>query len=125
MMMYTFIQADYKLMNILREEQGIMEQAPTKHRAVLFVNVKGCGYPPSVNCTAWIREFGRLDSTFPCYYARSNQSLAITHLDTASDMRDLLMSTTIPLTACLVSGIALCLMHTRHDSIVCSTFISK
>ena len=74
---------------------------------------QGCGYPPSVNCTTWLREFGRLDSTFPCYYARSNQSLAITHLDTATDLRDLLMSTTIPLTACLVSGIALCLMHTR------------
>lgn len=113
----------------MREQQGILEQAPTKHKAVLFVNVKvdkegnmrhvtrpcvqGCGYPPSVNCTTWIREFGRLDSTFPCYYARSNQSLAITHLDTATDLRDLLMSTTIPLTACLVSGIALCLMHTR------------
>ena len=81
-------------------------------RRIPFV-LQGCGYPPSVNCTTWIREFGRVDSTFPCYYARSNQSLAITHLDTATDLRDLLMSTTIPLTACFISGVALCLMHTR------------
>ena len=27
-------------MTSLREQQGILEQAPTKHKAVLFVNVK-------------------------------------------------------------------------------------
>ena len=29
-------------MTSLREQQGILEQAPTKHKAVLFVNVKVC-----------------------------------------------------------------------------------
>ena len=43
---------------------------------------QGCGYPPSVNCTTWISRFGAVGSTFPCHYARTNQSLAITHLDT-------------------------------------------
>ena len=43
---------------------------------------QGCGYPPSVNCTTWIARFGAVGSTFPCHYARTNQSLAITHLDT-------------------------------------------
>ena len=27
----------------MREQQGILEQAPTKHKAVLFVNVKVTG----------------------------------------------------------------------------------
>ena len=74
---------------------------------------QGCGYPPNVNCSTWIRQYGVLDSTFPCYYARTNQSIAITHLDTKSDLRDLLMSTCIPLAACFISGLALCMMHTN------------
>ena len=98
---YTYLQEDYRLMNILREQQGL-GPGPTKHEAVLMVNVKGCGYPPSVNCSSWVRQFGVVESTFPCYYARTNQSLAITHLDTRTDLRDLLLSTCIPLTACLV-----------------------
>ena len=31
---------------------------------------QGCGYPPAVNCSSWIRQFGVEESTFPCYYAR-------------------------------------------------------
>ena len=88
-------------MNLLRAAEGL-EAGPTKHEAVLLVNVKGCGYPPSVNCTTWISQFGLEQSTFPCYYARTNQSVAITHLDTRTDLRDLLLSTCIPLTACIV-----------------------
>jgi len=79
---YTYLQEDYRIMTLLREKQGILDPSPTKHTAVLFVNVKGCGYPPSVNCTTWIARFGAVGSTFPCHYARTNQSLAITHLDT-------------------------------------------
>ena len=97
----TVLQEDYRLQTMLREAEGL-EPGPTKHKAVLLVNVKGCGYPPSVNCTTWISQFGLEQSTFPCYYARTNQSVAITHLDTRTDLRDLLLSTCIPLTACIV-----------------------
>lgn len=113
---YTYLQEDYKQMNRERRLEGL-DPSPTKHNAVLFVNVKGCGYPPSVNCSTWIHQFGVQDSTFPCYYARTNQSVAITHLDTKRDLRDLLLSTLIPVIACLVSGVALCLMHTKCISL--------
>ena len=49
--------------------------------AALFVNVKGCGYPPAVQCKDWLNEYGIVGGLFPCYYARTNQSLAITHID--------------------------------------------
>ena len=119
-LLWWLLQEDYRIMTLLREKQGILDPSPTKHTAVLFVNVKveinlfndlffvsrkmfyyswfsfnkkylvlkrkylrqGCGYPPSVNCTTWIARFGAVGSTFPCHYARTNQSLAITHLDT-------------------------------------------
>ena len=37
-----------------REASGL-EAGPTKHQAALFVNMKGCGYPPTVNCANWTR----------------------------------------------------------------------
>ena len=100
------------MMNKERMVEGL-DPSPTKHNGVLFVNVKGCGYPPSVNCSAWISQFGFPQSTFPCYYSRTNKSVTITHLDTKQDLRNLLLSTFIPLLACLVSGVALCIMHTK------------
>ena len=38
-----------------REASGL-EAGPTKHQAALFVNMKGCGYPPTVNCANWTRS---------------------------------------------------------------------
>ncbi len=32
--------------------------------AALFVNVKGCGYPPTVRCDSWIEEYGVLGSRY-------------------------------------------------------------
>ena len=43
--------------------------APIQTVAPLKVTVKGCGYPPSVNCSTWLRQFGRNNSNFPCYYS--------------------------------------------------------
>ena len=40
-----------------------------RRTAPLKVSVNGCGYPPSVNCSMWIQEFGRNNSKFPCYYS--------------------------------------------------------
>ena len=38
--------------------------------AALKISVKGCGYPPTVNCSVWIRDFGQKNTTFPCYYSQ-------------------------------------------------------
>ena len=37
---YTYLQEDYRIMKLLREKQGLLDPSPTKHSAVLFVNVK-------------------------------------------------------------------------------------
>ena len=41
------------------------------------------------------RQFGTPGTTFPCYYARTNQSVAITHMDPARDLRDILLATLV------------------------------
>jgi hypothetical protein len=41
--------------------------------AALFVNVKGCGYPPTVRCDSWIEEYGVLGSRYrACFQTLKN-----------------------------------------------------
>ena len=94
-------------------EYSLENEAASKQRAALFVNVKGCGYPPSVQCSSWIDQYGVINSTIPCHYSRTNTSMAITHVDSRRSMRDLLLGTLVPIVALLVSGVALCTMHTK------------
>ena len=79
----------------------------------MFVNVKGCGYPPNVMCSDWVNQYGRINSTIMCHYSRTNNSMAITHVDPARSMRDLLLGTLVPVIALAVSGVALCTLHTK------------
>ena len=90
-----------------------LDSQEKKQRAVLFVNVKACGYPPSVQCSSWVKDYGKLNSSIPCHYSRTNTSMAITHVDASRSMRDLLLGTLVPIIALVVSGVALCIMHTK------------
>ena len=101
MVEYELLEEDDKA---VREEERLLT-------AALYVNAKGCGYPPSVQCEEWIAEFGRHNSTFPCHYSRADTSLAITHLDTDTARREVLLSVLLPAVTILVSGSALCLLH--------------
>ena len=89
------------------QKKNIRPSSSSKRRAALFVNIKGCGYPPSVQCSSWISEYGGNDSTVPCYYSKSNSSLAITHLDKTNNWRELLLSVFVPIFLLIVSGIGL------------------
>ena len=39
--------------------------------ARLFPNVKGCGYPPYLNCTVFNNTYVRVGTNFTCYYSLS------------------------------------------------------
>ena len=43
--------------------------SPLPRTAPLRISVKGCGYPPTVNCSSWLQMFGQNNSQFPCYYS--------------------------------------------------------
>ncbi|QQP31418.1 Uncharacterized protein FKW44_025025, partial [Caligus rogercresseyi] len=41
----------------------------------LLINIKGCGYPPGVNCAGFIDIYNEIrenDGTFPCYVSELN-----------------------------------------------------
>lgn len=49
--------------------------------AKLFPNVKGCGYPPKLNCTIFFGEYGNIGQNFSCYYSTVDPGIVITELN--------------------------------------------
>ncbi|XP_045584689.1 protein tipE [Procambarus clarkii] len=49
--------------------------------ASLYINVKGCGYPPAVNCSIFYKYFGKPGRRFWCYYSRLDPFLVMPEYD--------------------------------------------
>lgn len=75
--------------------------------AKLFPNVKGCGYPPILNCTIWGKKYKTLGSNFSCYYSRTDPGLVISDLDLKQNTLNLIYATCIPIPSFIVSVIYL------------------
>ncbi|XP_043240751.1 protein tipE-like isoform X1 [Amphibalanus amphitrite] len=82
------------------------------NEAYLYPNVKGCGYPPTLNCTIFHDRFRDPNVTFPCYYSRVDATLVITELDPEEIEHQLMLSIVAPAVAFVVS-IAY-LVHAYH-----------
>ncbi|XP_037078753.1 protein tipE-like isoform X1 [Pollicipes pollicipes] len=82
------------------------------NEANLYPNVKGCGYPPSLNCTAFAQTYRVVNTTFPCYYSRVDATLVITTLDPDEIEANLAISIVVPL-VCFAGSIAF-LVHAYH-----------
>lgn len=88
--------------------------------AVLLVNIKGCGYPPAVNCTHFAAAYGHVGATFPCHYSRQNRTLAVVGYDKRQQYADIVHYFAVPFTVCVVTSVVLCVMHCD-----CQTAASK
>ncbi|XP_017842238.1 protein tipE [Drosophila busckii] len=75
--------------------------------ARLFPNVKGCGYPPMLNCTIWLRRYTKIGIKFPCYYSKVDPSLVISDLDYWQNTLNLVYSMAIPIPSFIISVIYL------------------
>lgn len=49
--------------------------------AKLFPNVKGCGYPPMLNCSIFYRQYSAIGHNFSCYYSKVDPSIVMSDLD--------------------------------------------
>lgn len=70
-------------------------------------NVKGCGYPPYLNCTIWTKRYDVKGRKFPCYYSRINPSIVISDLDLWQNTLNLVYSMAIPIPSFIISVIYL------------------
>ena len=69
----------------------------TSHPGKLYPNVKGCGYPPKIDCNEFDLEFGQTGTTFNCFVSQKDPELVITDLDYEEVYTSLLYSIALPL----------------------------
>ncbi|XP_071449319.1 uncharacterized protein [Hetaerina americana] len=79
--------------------------------AVLLVNIKGCGYPPEVSCTDFLKQYGLAGSTFPCYYSRANHSLVLAQYEPSRERARIVNMFVAPFAVAAASASALCFLH--------------
>ena len=78
-----------------------------EREGVLFVNVVGCGYPPTVSCERFYEDYGKtLKQDFPCFYSRRNDTLVITDFDESVEIMKVSLAC-VPLLITILSGIGL------------------
>ncbi|XP_022915115.1 protein tipE [Onthophagus taurus] len=75
--------------------------------AKLFPNVKGCGYPPMLNCSIFYQRYQDLGTNFSCYYSRVDPGLVITDLDMWQVYMNLVYAMAIPIPSFILSVIYL------------------
>ena len=69
----------------------------------LYPNVKGCGYPPRIDCKAFAERFGQEGTNFTCFFSQKEPDLVITELDYEEVHLILLYSTALPLPLFFIS----------------------
>ncbi|KAF4520253.1 hypothetical protein B566_EDAN010719 [Ephemera danica] len=79
--------------------------------ATLLVNIKGCGYPPQVQCSDFWKRYGNEGARFPCHYSRKNASLVMPTYSKAEHVATIANFFVIPFIITTVASIALCAMH--------------
>lgn len=75
--------------------------------ARLFPNVKGCGYPPMLNCSIFLKQYREIGTNFSCYYSRVDPGLVISHLDMWQVYMNLVYAMAIPIPSFILSVIYL------------------
>ncbi|CAG9828468.1 unnamed protein product [Diabrotica balteata] len=79
--------------------------------AVLLVNIKGCGYPPSVLCLNFTETYGVEGTEFPCYHSRQNRTVVLTHYERDEQIAIIIHYFAVPFIITLATSVALCVMH--------------
>jgi len=74
----------------------------------LYPNVRGCGYPPKLQCEDFFSEFGVLGSSFSCWVSHMDPEIALTELDLRK-LKEEVMYSLLPLGSFILSTLyALC-----------------
>lgn len=79
--------------------------------ARLFPNVKGCGYPPMLNCSVFLKTYREKGTNFSCYYSRVDPGLVISHLDMWQVYMNLVYAMAIPIPSFILSVIYLTIAY--------------
>lgn len=79
--------------------------------AKLFPNVKGCGYPPMLNCSIFYKKYLTVGTNYSCYYSRIDPGLVISDLNMWQVYMNLVYAMAIPIPSFIVSVIYLTIAY--------------
>merc|ERR1711892_1521112 len=60
--------------------------------ARLYPNVRGCGYPPQLQCQDFFSQFGEVGAKYPCWVSHLDPNVVITKLDLRRLKREVMFS---------------------------------
>lgn len=80
-------------------------------RAKLFPNVKGCGYPPILNCSIFLKTYKTIGTNFSCYFSRIDPSLVINEFDLDQVYLNLIYAMAIPIPSFIISVVYLTIAY--------------
>ncbi|CAL8110612.1 unnamed protein product [Orchesella dallaii] len=108
----SYFLSDNSSRSLLSSSQSHEEltQDDRKRSATLLINVNGCGYPPKVSCSEFEKEYASLNTEFPCFYSRQNESIVVPHYSRRTEIIYLTMGLCIPVGLALFSAISLYLL---------------
>lgn len=79
--------------------------------ASLLVNIKGCGYPPEVNCDTFLQSYNKTGRRFLCYYSRLDPRIVIVNYDPNKAWEDIYWSLGWTFGAQVVGSIVIIILH--------------
>ncbi|XP_030762311.1 protein tipE [Sitophilus oryzae] len=79
--------------------------------ARLMPNVKGCGYPPMLNCSIWLKAYINIGTNFSCFYSKVDPGLVISDLDMWQVYMNLVYAMCIPIPSFIISVIYLAIAY--------------
>lgn len=88
-------------------EYGTFNESDWFIDARLFPNVKGCGYPPFLECKKFQDKYQEKGTNFTCFYSKIDPMIVITELDMDQVYMNLIYSMAIPIPSFIVSCIYL------------------
>ncbi|CRK97791.1 CLUMA_CG011170, isoform A, partial [Clunio marinus] len=86
-----------------------LEKATTE--SVLQVNIKGCGYPPTVKCSVFTETYGFEGAAFPCYYSKKNKTVVMTSYNRDTQLNTIIHFFIVPFIITVISSIGICIIH--------------
>lgn len=110
------------LATFIEREMAVSRNGSTSPAASrLYPNVRGCGYPPQLDCDEFYERFGPRNTSFNCYVSTLDNQVALTELDLERAKYEVLYSL-IPLFVFIMSVLyAFCRMGIF---VVCNPFRS-
>lgn len=95
--------------------------------ASLNVNVKGCGYPPYVNCSNFIESYNKRGRRFLCYYSKLDPSIVIIDYDPNKPWNDIVQSLGWTFGAQVVGAFLIFVLHCPYEMTckACKSLLKK